>query len=249
MKKEVKKKAAKKKTAPVQKKAPAKKTVAVKKTSASISAAKPVNKKKMPLAAKIAAWIVGVFVALVLFLVIAVYASTYHPADVMSEEVFNAKDAPVMKAGQKVKILTWNVQYMGSKNYVFFYDTYNGDGPDIRPSSKDIAWTINEVVRVIKEENPDVVFLQEVDDNAKRTDYENQVARLMSLLPKEYSSYTAAWYWKAAFVPHPKIMGRVGMKNVIISKYKIREAIRYQLPLMPDNILFPGEFILIFFSF
>jgi len=197
-----------------------------------------VGKKQAGRIKRAAAWTVGVIAGLILVLSVAIYFSTYHPDDVQKESVVSPEDAPVLEAGQKIKVLSWNVQYMAGKNYVFFYDTAKGDGPDIRPSSKDITVTFAEVVRVIKAENPDIVLLQEVDYKAKRTDYEDQLAKLLALLPKEFSSYSSAYCWKAAFVPHPKIMGRVGMKNVIISKYKIREAIRYQLPIMPGNILF-----------
>ena len=36
-------------------------------------------------------------------------------------------------------------------------------------------------------------------------------------------------------MPHPRIMGSVGMKLGIISKYRMGDAMRYQLPLMPNN--------------
>lgn len=195
--------------------------------------------KKQPGRTKRAAvWTAGIIAGLILVLGVAVYFSTYHPDDVQPESVVSPENAPVLEAGQKIKVLSWNVQYMAGKNYVFFYDTVKGDGPDIRPSSKDIVTTLAEVARVIKAENPDIILLQEVDYRAKRTDYEDQLAKLLAMLPKEYASYVSAYYWKAAFVPHPKIMGRVGMKNVVISKYKISEAVRYQLPIIPGNILF-----------
>ncbi len=76
-----------------------------------------------------------------------------------------------------------------------------------------------------------------MDDNAKRTDHENQLERLMSILPEDFKCSTSAYYWKAAFVPHPKVMGSVGMQVAVISKYKIDSATRYQLPLMPANFI------------
>ena len=188
-------------------------------------------------AVRIIAGIAAGFLALVAGLLIFVWGSTYHPAEEQKESFYNSEKAPVLKKGQPLKVLSWNVQFMAGKNKVFFFDTAKGDGPDIRPSKEDIARTLHEVARVIKEENPDVVLLQELDVNAKRTDYEDQLARLRALLPSEYSCYASSWYWKAAFVPHPKIMGRAGMKVAVISKYKIKEATRYQLPIMPDNII------------
>jgi len=56
----------------------------------------------------------------------------------------------------------------------------------------------------------DVVLLQEIDDGAARTDYNDQLARLLPLLPPEYVCHTTAFYWKAAYVPHPRIHGGAG---------------------------------------
>jgi len=170
-------------------------------------------------------------------LVLLFRLSTYHPKPVQSETVFSraSGSGPVLQSGQSLKVLNWNLQYMAGKNYVFFYDEWDGSGPDKRPSRKDIEATWVEVLRVIREENPDVLILQELHVGSASTDREDQVKRLIDNLPPEYAYWTSAWYWKAAFVPHPRIMGSAGMKLVIISKYKIDAATRYQLPLMPND--------------
>jgi endonuclease/exonuclease/phosphatase family metal-dependent hydrolase len=186
---------------------------------------------------KIALRILAGLVALAAAAVLAFYLATYHPADVQKEAVTSPADAPVLAKGQKIKVLSWNVQFMAGKNYVFFFDEWDESGPDLRPSKADITATFGEVARIIKDEQPDIILLQELDSGAARTDGEDQLARLLPLLPPEYSSYASAWYWKAAFVPHPKIMGPVGMKLGIISKYKISDAVRYQLPQMPNNVV------------
>jgi len=161
---------------------------------------------------------------------------TYHPAEVQSEPIICSDQTPILSPGQKLKVLNWNVQFMAGKDYVFYYDLPDNSGPDEGPSPEDITETFNEVSRIIQDEKPDIILLQEVDDGAKRTDYEDQLARLLSLLPEEYSCYTAAFEWKASFVPHPRIMGAVGLKIAIISKYRITQATRYQLPLMPQPV-------------
>lgn len=186
---------------------------------------------------KIAIW---VFISLVIisgFLALLVWAITYHPPAVQAEAIVCAEDAPVLQPGQSLKVLTYNVQYMAGKNYVFFYDLPHDAGPDERPSAADITQTVQEVARIIRAENPDLVLLQEVDDGSARTDYEDQLARLLALLPQDYRCHTSAFYWKAAFVPHPRIMGAIGHKLSIVSKYQIDQASRYQLALAPGNPL------------
>lgn len=170
-------------------------------------------------------------------LVVLVYTFNYYPKNVEEAEVFCPENSKVLTKNQKIKILNWNVQYMAGKDYVFFYDILDNSGPDTRPARESIAKTINEVARVIKDEKPDIIMLQELDDGSKRTDYEDQLDRLLGLLPDEYECHTSAYYHKSTFVPHPKIMGKVGMKESIISKYKISDANRYQLEQIPENFL------------
>lgn len=166
-----------------------------------------------------------------------VYLATYHPKKIQNEEVSCGQDVPMLKSGQTLKVLSWNVQYMAGKGYVFFYDLLDGSGPDTRPAKDSVSLTIKEVARVIKQEDPDIILLQEIDEGAARTDKEDQLKRLLGLINKDYQCHCSAFYWKASFVPHPKVMGSVGMKLATISKYKIKEGIRHQLALIPQNLL------------
>jgi len=172
-------------------------------------------------------------VVIVGILIVLVWAITFHPPAVQAETVACAGNPPIIQPEQSLKVLTYNIQYMSGKNYFFWYE----GGEDERASPEDIAKTIEGVARIIRAENPDVVLLEEVDDGSKRTDYEDQLARLLDLLPTDYKCHTSAFYWKAAFVPHPKVMGAIGQKLSIISKYQLEQATRYQLPLTPGNIL------------
>lgn len=175
------------------------------------------------------------FIILLIFLHGFAYFFAMQPNEVEEMPIVTIqKIDQKLKKGDKVKILNWNVQYMGSKNYIFFYDVLDGSGKDDRPSAEDIAKTLKEVAKVIIEQKPDFILLQEIDENSKRTDYQDQLTQLLALLPKEYGYHTSAFYHQAAFVPHPRIMGRVGMKLSIISRYPIVKARRHQLSLMPN---------------
>ena len=99
-------------------------------------------------------------------LALLVYGLTYHPGLVERVAVCGDTNAPLLRPGQKLRILSWNLQYMAGKNHRFFYE----GGPDERPSSAEIAATLAGVARVIREENPDIVLLQQVDDGSRRTD-------------------------------------------------------------------------------
>lgn len=166
---------------------------------------------------------------------IAAYLTTYHPDDVEKVAVNCPPDAPTVKPGQSLKVLSWNVQFMAGKDRVFYYDLPGDAGPDERPSPEEITRTIEEVARVIRDEDPDLILLQELDEGAKRTDYEDQLARLLELLPDGYRCHSSAFYWKADYVPHPRIRGAVGMKLSTVSKYRISDATRYQLAEIPQD--------------
>ena len=173
-------------------------------------------------------WIGILLLVLVLALGGFLWLGNYHPKSVEAADVFCPANSPTLESGQNVKALTWNVQTMSSKNYVFWSDLPNNDGPDEKPSKEDITKTFEETVRVIQDESPDIILIQEIDDGAERTYYEDQLARLAGMLP-EYPCYTSVFDWKSVYVPHPRIHGSVGWKVAILSKYKITEAERIQL--------------------
>jgi len=167
------------------------------------------EKMKMSLA-KLIRWAGLLLLLVVVALFAFVWFGTYHPANIEPMTVTCPESAPTVQSGQSLKVMTWNVQTMSGKNYVFWNDLPNGDGPDERPSPEDITLTLSEVARVIKDENPDIIFLEEIDNGAARTDYEDQFARLKELLPSDFVCSTSAYYWKAVYVPHPRIHGKVG---------------------------------------
>ena len=180
---------------------------------------------------RIRMWGAGTLAGVAAALALLVYALTYHPGPIEKVSVLGGTNAPILRPGQTLRILSWNVQYMAGKNHVFYYE----DGHDQRPLPAEITATLAEVARVIRTEDPDIVLLQEVDDGSRRTDYENQAARLLALLPAAYSQHASTFYHKAGFVPDPRILGAVGLKLLTLSKYRISEAVRHQLPLKPND--------------
>lgn len=180
-------------------------------------------------------------IALVLasLLLIFVYQLTWRPA--VRESVAascNPKTVPpTLVPGQALKVMTWNIQYLAGKRYVFWYDMADGSGQDERPTPEDIAYNLDEVARVIRDEQPDIVLLQEVNDGAKNTDYHDQLALLQERVTDLYPCSSQAFTWKADFVPDPHIWGSVGMKLATLSRYRIDSAERLQLPEAQTNFI------------
>ncbi len=171
---------------------------------------------------------------------VLIYDVTWHPADDQPVPVTcNVRDAPppTLAPGQTLKVMTWNIQYLAGKRYVFWYDMADGSGPDTRPTLEDIAYNLDEVARVLRDEQPDIVLLQEVNDGAKNTDYTDQLALLLERVTDLYPCSTEAFYWKADFVPDRHILGSVGMKLATLSRYQLEKAERLQLPSPDDNFI------------
>lgn len=136
-----------------------------------------------------------------------------------------------------LKVMSFNVQYMAGKNYVFFYDVEGG--PDSKPGKADTEITLDRVAELIADENPDVVMLQEInDEHDSRTYFVDQVAALQQRLGAQaYPCQVSAHYWQAGLVLHPNVLGAVSMKLVTLSRYPMTQARRHQLPLMEHDPL------------
>lgn len=170
-------------------------------------------------------------------IVLALLASGYYPKASQAEPVVQQSETPLLSKNSPFKILCYNVQFMAGKDYVFWFDAPDGNGPDTSPSLEAVRRTTAEVANIIIDEDPNFVFLQEVDDGAKRTHKEDQLKLLLDKLPATFHNHTSAFYWKSGFVPHPRILGRAGMKLSILSKHRIDSAKRHQLALTPNNLL------------
>ena len=173
-----------------------------------------------------------------LFLVLfgLVRVINFYPDQSQAQKVTCTSEAPLIKKNQELKVMNWNIQYMAGRNYIFYYET--AEAQDTRPSTKEINSTTKKVSEVIELEDPDIILMQEVDDGAARTDHEDQAMKLIKKMsPNKYPCRAEAFYWKSSYIPHPKIMGSVGMKLVTFSKYKITESYRHSLPHMPQSWL------------
>lgn len=161
-----------------------------------------------------------------------VYLTTYHPNEIENEAIFSLAPTPQLRPGQQIKLLSWNVQFLaGRPNNNFFFD----GGSDPWPSQQVVTETLTAVANIIRQENPDIILLQELDDGAERTDYQDQLQQLLIMLPEHYAAHTSSFYWRADYVPHSELLGGVGMKMSIISKYSLEQARRYALPAINSN--------------
>ena len=164
-----------------------------------------------------------------------VYSLTWRPDAREVLPVSCSTQPPTLAPGQALKVMTWNVQYLAGKRYVFWNDL--AAGTDEAPTADDMAFSLDEVARVIRDEQPDIVLLQELDDGAKASGYQNQLKLLQERVADLYPCSAHAFDWKADFIPDPHIFGSVGRQLATLSRYEIEHAERLQLPVSEVNLI------------
>lgn len=173
--------------------------------------------------------------SIVLLLWLLAWQAGWQPQPLEEVPVSCSGPSKPLAPGQQLKVMTWNVQYLAGKRYVFWYDEARGG--DTRPTDEDLAFNLDEVARVIRAEQPDIVLLQELDKGAKASDYQDQLALLRERLADLYPCAAQAYQWKAEFVPERHVFGSVGRTLATLSRYTIEQAQRIQLPQESDNVL------------
>jgi endonuclease/exonuclease/phosphatase family metal-dependent hydrolase len=161
----------------------------------------------------------------------------YHPRPIEQVEAHNQESAPKLAPGQRIRVVTFNVQFLAGTGYSFFYD----GGPDSLVARSDVESTAVKVAAFIANSNADLVLLQEVDCGARRTGYLDELTLLLNALPAEMQNHVSTYYWKSKFVPHPKVLGAAGTMLVLFSRYRLGKARRCRLPGVPGNPI-DGDF-------
>lgn len=152
-----------------------------------------------------------------------VFSLSWQPPARQEIAVSCQAQAVTLQPGQALKVLTWNLRALA------------GQPPLTEDSAAQRSASLDAAVNVLRDEQADILLLQELHDGAAASDYQDQLALLQERLGDLYPCSTQAFYWKAAFVPQQ--LGSVGSKLVILSRYQILGAERLQLPRRPGNPL------------
>jgi endonuclease/exonuclease/phosphatase family metal-dependent hydrolase len=128
----------------------------------------------------------------------------------------------------KIKIMTWNIRF-GAGRLPWFGDSC---GDRVILSQNEVETNLRGVAEAINRIRPDILLINEIDIQSKRTAYIDQV---QWLLDNTYFNYgTFASNWKSQFIPSDGL-GRMNMGNAVLSRWNISEAIRIQLSLRGDQ--------------
>ncbi len=176
----------------------------------------------------LAATIVAILIALTV-IIAGLRIAEWQPDDVeptiITEIVDGNPDSNTMH--DTIIVVSWNIGYAGlGADMDFFYD----GGTKTRTSEKQTQKNLTEICQWLDNCNADVIMLQEVDFDAKRSYHINQYDTITQYLENYNSTY--AWNYVATFVPMPisEPMGDVVSGLVTLSKTEISKAHRIAYP-------------------
>ena len=149
-------------------------------------------------------------------------------SNIESPKKYTAKTLVTPPNKDTLTVVTWNIRFgIGRANW--FGDSCGDlvlfDDETIKNGLEMLAFQIAEM-------NADILLLQEVDIESKRSAYIDQVQWLLDHTPMNYGVYGSMW--EVQFVPSDGL-GRVNTGNAILSKWPLSEAERIQLSLRGDQ--------------
>jgi len=140
---------------------------------------------------------------------------------------YTAKTIAVPATADTITVMTWNIRY-GATQLPWFGDSC---GDRVMLSEDEVFDGLEKLLARINTINPDIIFLQEVDVESKRTQYIDQVQWLLDHTAFNFGAYASMW--KAQVIPSDGL-GRMDNGNAILSRWPITDAERIQLPLRGD---------------
>ncbi len=185
------------------------------------------SKKKRPFLVSVLLEIIGLaLVAVIAFFAVLTFTE-YKPADTEDLEV-DGTATDSLSLGDTFTVLTWNTGYAGlGEDADFFMD----GGTSVRSTEEDqVLENMSAIMNYIYNLNPEVVFLQEVDEASKRSYYLDQVYYYTHALEDHYQS-SFAYNYKTVYVPYPwPTIGQVSAGILTLTNYEVSSAQRISLP-------------------
>ena len=124
----------------------------------------------------VTAGIIGLVVVAFVILILILTVLEYKPEDRESLSA-QGNSSKELLAGDTITVMSWNIGFGAlGDNADFFMD----GGTHVMPSNKDrVLENLNGISEEIQSVNPDIVFLQEVDSDSKRSYYIDQRKEIM----------------------------------------------------------------------
>ena len=174
--------------------------------------------------------IVGLLISFVGGVLIFASATTLQVKDKEKMKINGNVTAKIDKSSE-LHLLTWNTGYGALDEG---QDCYWDGGQGVYGESKEVVQAnIDAMKDKVKELNPDIFFLQELDLDSKRSYYINEYSSFIDAFKEIEYDNTFAKNFKAGLVPLPlyKMTGKVDAGIATFSKYQMTDSERIQLPI------------------
>lgn len=177
-----------------------------------------------------------IFAALGLLLACEPMVTTFD--DVENGNLYTAKSIqPAPTTVESIHLMTWNIRF-GAGTLPWFGDS---KGSRVMLTEDEVFHNLYGIAATLERTQPDILLIQEIDIESKRTAYIDQVQWLLDHTYFNYGAYASAW--KAQVVPSDGL-GRMDMGNAILSRWPITRAERIKLPLRGDQDALTKHFYL-----
>ncbi len=141
---------------------------------------------------------------------------------------YSAKSIIPHEIPDTISVMTWNVKFGGAR-LDFFIDCYD---ERVHLTSEELNSNLSNIAEKIRQADPDILLLQEMDIDSKRCAYLDMVQVVLDCTDLNYGVYGSQW--KADLVPS-RTLGRVNSGNATLSKWPLKNPTRYALPLREDQ--------------
>lgn len=135
---------------------------------------------------------------------------------------------PARPPAAALTLMSYNLKFGGGRED-FFFDCH---GDRVLMSRAEVLRHLEGLAEKVRQVDPDVLFVQEVDVNSKRSAFVDQLQWLLDHTSLNFARYASQW--KADFVPSDGI-GAVDSGNAILSKYPLTGGTRIALALRKDQ--------------
>jgi endonuclease/exonuclease/phosphatase family metal-dependent hydrolase len=182
--------------------------------------------------------LIGTFIIIVLGYVIYMQANYYRIKDNKEVSIEN-NQASLVEKDIEYSIMTYNVGFGAySQDFSFFMDEGEMlDGTKVKGkygkarSKKEEIENINGSIDIVKEKDPDFVFLQEVDTPASRNYKVDERKMFLDSLTSYSSSYAINYHSSYIILPINDPMGTANSGILSLAKFNMNSSIRKSLPI------------------
>lgn len=127
-----------------------------------------------------------------------------------------------------LRVMTYNLKFGGGR-LDFFFDCH---GTRVLMSRSEVLGHLEALAEKVRQVDPDVLFVQEVEVNSKRAAFVDELQWMLDHTDLNHARYASQW--KADFVPSDGL-GAVDSGNAILSKYPLGAGTRIALALRKEQ--------------